>query len=511
MTSPLDAAAHEGIVLTGASKTFGLTKVLHDISLTFAPGTVTGVLGENGAGKSTLFKILAGIYEPDAGATLRVNGKEASLPLTPTSSANLGFAFVHQDLGLAGSLSVTENVFVGAMMRKRGLIDWKAQKVKVRELLAGLGVDVDPATPVQELTQAEKAVVAIARAVYARGRERSSLLVLDEPTANLTGVERDRLFEAMRAAAASGTAIAFCTHRLDEVLTATDSVLVLRDGSVVMQAPTSTISGEKELAKHILGRDLESHFPERTSHFVAGSEPAIRINELSGGGINGLSLDIRPGEVVGLTGLAGAGHDDVPDLILGSMNAESGTVSVGGKKVKPSSATDATAAGIAMLPADRKRRSGIMGASIAENLTLVSIGTFTRRGLIDARAERRSVVEAMEQFDVRPMGDPDRPLETLSGGNQQKVLIAKWAAKAGVKCLILHEPTQGVDVGAKRTVLEHVRRMAEQGVAVLLVSSEHEELSHLCDRVLIMRGGLVRREMVGATAKQITEQCYVAA
>jgi ribose transport system ATP-binding protein len=501
----------DGIVLSGVSKTFGLTKVLHDISLTFAPGTVTGVLGENGAGKSTLFKILAGIYEPDGGATLRVNGREASLPLTPTTSADLGFAFVHQDLGLAGSLSVMENVFVGAMMRKYGLIDWKSQAAKVDELLAGLGVHLDPSTPVQELTQAEKAVVAIARAIYARGRGHSTLLVLDEPTANLTGVERERLFDAMRSAAAGGTAIAFCTHRLDEVMTATDSVLVLRDGRVVMEAPTSTINDEKELARHILGRDLESHFPVRTSHIVDNVRPAIRVTNLSGGGVRDLSLEICPGEVVGLTGLAGAGHDDVPDLILGSIKSDSGTVHVDGKTVRTSSPGAATRQGIAMLPADRKRRSGIMSASIAENLTLASLGRFTRRGFIDQKREHRSVVKAMEHFDVRPAGDPNRALETLSGGNQQKVLIAKWAAKEGIRCLILHEPTQGVDVGAKRTILEQVGLMAAQGVAVLIVSSEHGELSHLCDRVLIMRAGQLRRELTGAGAKQITEQCYVAA
>lgn len=512
MTQRLDERRPEGgIVLTNISKTFVTNKVLHDVSLTFRPGTVTGVLGENGAGKSTLFKILAGIYEPDEGGRLEVNGVPAQLPLSPTSSAELGFAFVHQDLGLAGSLSVTENVFVGAMLRKHGLIDWKAQAARVRELLGSLGVDLDPSTPVQELTQSEKAVVAIARAIYARGRASSALLVLDEPTANLTGAERDRLFDAMRAAAATGTAIAFCTHRLDEVLTATENVIVLRDGRVVMEAPTSTISGEKELARHILGRDLDAYFPERTGRAVDGAAPVLRVEDLTGAGVEGFDLEIRPGEIVGLTGLAGAGHDTVPDLILGSVPARRGSVKVDGRVIRASSPTMTTTAGIAVLPADRKRRSGIMSASIAENLTLASLSRFARRGLIDHRAERSSVVAAMEHFDVRPMGDPDRALQTLSGGNQQKVLIAKWASRDGVKCLILHEPTQGVDVGAKRTILEHVSRMAADGVAILIVSSEHEELSHLCDRVLIMRGGVLRREMRGSGAKQITEQCYVAA
>ncbi|MBL3687869.1 sugar ABC transporter ATP-binding protein [Leucobacter zeae] len=505
------SAPRAGIELHAISKTFGVTQVLHDISYTFAPGTVTGVLGENGAGKSTLFKILAGIYEPDRGARLVVGGDDVPLPLTPSSSADLGFAFVHQDLGLAGSLSVMENVFAGAMLTRFGLVDWNAQARKVRELLDDLGIDVDPRTAVEDLTQAEKAVVAIARAVYARGRQSSSLLVLDEPTANLTGAERDRLFEAMRAAAAKGTAIAFCTHRLEEVIAVTDSVMVLRDGRLVLEAPTASISGEQELAKHILGRDLESHFPDRVSHARLDAEPVLDVQHLSGAGVAQLSFDIRPGEVVGLTGLAGAGHDDVPDLLLGSIASETGTIRVGGTAVRSASPTAATDAGIAILPAERKRRSGIMTASIAENMTMVALEQFTRGGLIRAKRERERVLAEMERFDVRPMGDPDRELATLSGGNQQKVLIAKWASRSGVRVLVLHEPTQGVDVGAKRTILEHVSRMASEGVAILMVSSEHEELSHLCDRILVMRHGTLRREMRDAGARDITEQCYVAA
>jgi len=305
-----------GIELKHISKTFGVNRVLHDISYTFAPGTVTGVLGENGAGKSTLFKILAGIYEPDRGAELTVDGSSVSLPLSPTSSADLGFAFVHQDLGLAGSLSVMENVFAGAMLTRFGLIDWKSQAVKVRELLSELGVQVDPRKPVEDLTQAEKAVVAIARAVYARGRSSSSLLVLDEPTANLTGAERDRLFEAMRAAAKKGTAIAFCTHRLEEVLQVTDSVMVLRDGHLVMSAPTSTVADEKELARHILGRELESHFPDRESHVRLDEAPVLEVSRLAGAGVG---RAFRPGLIHAMQadGVARRGHIQPIDLQRG--------------------------------------------------------------------------------------------------------------------------------------------------------------------------------------------------
>lgn len=500
-----------GVELAGISKTFDGTRVLRDVSARFPAGSVTAVLGENGAGKSTLFKILAGFHHADPGGSLTVGGEPVDLPASPADADQLGFAFVHQDLALAESLSVMENVCVGALVTRRGgLVDWSGQARLVKELFAEFGIAIDPTVPVADLTQAEKATVAIVRAMYARGRQRSTMLVLDEPTANLTGAERDCLFDVIRRAAARGTAVVFCTHLLDEVMTISDSVVVLRDGVVVASLTTAEVGGEGELVRHILGRELEAFFPERDESTEVG-DVVVEVQGLSADGVADVSFRIRRGEVVGITGLAGAGHDRLPALLIGRHRTTAGTISVGGRPVRRMTPETAARLGIAMLPADRKRQSGIPGASLRENLTLVSLDRFVRGGLINHRAERSAALELLARFDVRPADDCERPLGSLSGGNQQKVLLAKWLTKSDIRCVVLHEPTQGIDVGAKRAILGLVADLAAKGIAVALVSSEHEELSHLCDRVLVMRGGRIRADLVAPSANRIAEQCFVAA
>ena len=507
--SAVAAEARGAVRLEGVSKTFGGHRALRDVSVALRFGQIHGLVGENGAGKSTLFKILAGYHAPDPGGRLVVGDEEHDLPLTPTSAAALGFGFVHQDLGLAASLTIMDNVCVGAMVTGRwGRIRWREQARIVERLLAELGVERSADTPVEQLTLAERAVVAIARGLYARGRERARLLVLDEPTANLTAHERDRLFVAMRAAAARGTAVVFCTHRLDEVLEVTDAVTVLRDGEVVRSCRTGELADQRDLVRSILGRELESFYPERPDH--AGREVALELRGLGGGTARDVSLVLHDGEVLGLTGVAGSGQDDVPRLVVGELRRRTGEVLVAGAPLRRPSPRRAVAAGIGFLPADRKRDSGVLEASIRENMTLVSLGEHVRRGRIRHGAERAAVTAAIERFDIRPAGDTERPLAALSGGNQQKVLLAKWMARRGLRCVILHEPTQGVDVGAKRFILEHVAELTARGVAVLLVSSEPEELAALCDRVLVMRGGAVRAELAQPTGTQISEQCFLA-
>jgi ribose transport system ATP-binding protein len=495
----------EAVRVVGLEKTFGGTRALAGVDIDFRAGEIHGVLGQNGAGKSTLFKVLAGFHAPDAGR-LQVAGAEVALPLTPTSAVAHGFAFVHQDLALAETLSVMENVCVGAMVTGRfGRVRWREQAEQVERLMAGLGAAVGARTPVGELSPAERAVVAIARGLYARGAERARMLVLDEPTANLTPSERDRLFAAMRRAAAGGTAVVFCTHRLEEVLQITDRVTVLRDGRVVARRATRDVDGTGALVRDILGRDLDAFYPDRGEGDLAGV--ALEAVDVGGDEVGSISFRLRAGEVLGITGLAGSGHDTVPALLVGRRRR--GRVTVGEQPVN--SPRDAVGLGLGLLPADRKRTSGVLDASIRENLTLVSLGGFTRRGLVRRRDERRAAAATLERFDVRPRGHVDRRLGSLSGGNQQKVLLAKWLTRPGLRCMILHEPTQGVDVGAKHAILEIVAQLSEQGVAVLLVSSEHEELSHLCDRVLVMGGGRVCAELHAPSADRIAEQCFVAA
>jgi ribose transport system ATP-binding protein len=497
------------VQLERVSKTFLGTQALKAVSVTFRFGEIHAVVGENGAGKSTLFKILSGFHAPDSGSKLFVRGDEQSLPLSPTSAARLGFAFVHQDLALAESMNVMENVALGGMMRNRlGIIRWRAQARAVERLLADLSVNISARKIVGELSQAEKAVVAIARALYARGRYESTLLVLDEPTANLTNVERNRLFETMRRAAKQGTAVVFCTHRLEEVLDVTSAVSVLRDGQLVASRSTEDVRDKSDLVRDILGRELDTFFPSRPDE--SRSDVVLAVRDLSGDGVQQLTLSLHAGEVVGLTGLAGSGHDAVPGLIFGSRRRTGGTIEVNGKAVRSISPRSAVRSGIGMLPSDRKRDSGLMSASIRENLTLVSLDQFVHGGLLRQRAERTHVLSALSRFDVRPSGDPDRQLGSLSGGNQQKVLLAKWLTRPALKSLILHEPTQGVDVGAKRAILELITEIAGRGVGIILVSSEHEELSHLCNRVAIMRSGRIRAELDRPSAERIAEQCYVA-
>jgi ribose transport system ATP-binding protein len=503
------AAARSGVRVESISKTFAGTKALRDVTIEFRSGEVHGVVGENGAGKSTLFKILAGFHHPDPGGRLLVDGVEQALPLTPTGAAGLGFAFVHQDLALAESLTVVENVAVGGMVRNSiGLIDWKRQSRIVSDLLSGLGVSISPARLVVELSQAEKAVTAIARALYARGRQKTTLLVLDEPTANLPPKERDRLFHSMKQAAALGSAVVFCTHRLDEVLEITDSVSVLRDGRLVAGHSTQKVDGRPQLVREILGRDLDAFYPDATA--TRSSDVVLAIRDLAGDGVDGVDLELHRGEIVGLTGLAGSGQDAVPGLLFGSRKRTRGTVTVDGRTAASLSPRKAVKFGLGFLPSDRKNESGLMAASIRENMTLVSLGNYVRSGRIVHGGERRAVRDLMTEYDVRPKNDADRQLGSLSGGNQQKVLLAKWLARPALKCMIMHEPTQGVDVGAKRAILEIISNLAASGVSILLVSSEHEELSHLCSRVLIMRDGRVRQELDRPSSDRIAEQCYVA-
>ncbi|MGW0035830.1 sugar ABC transporter ATP-binding protein [Gordonia sp. NPDC003376] len=489
------------------SKTFVTTTVLHSVDADFPAGSITAVLGENGAGKSTLFKILAGFHEPDSGAELFVDGQAHPLPLTVTSSAHLGFAFVHQDLGLADSLTVSENVCVGSFVTRAGVVLWRKQHDLVRTLMADLGMDIAPTAAVSTLTRAEKATVAIARAVYARGRRSSALLVLDEPTANLTERERDIVFTVMRNAAAMGTAVVFCTHRLDEVLAVTDGVIILRDGRVVARHTTADINGEAELVREILGREVDE-FVERRASSTDRASTVLSVRGLSGHGVNDIHFDVRRGEIFGLTGLAGAGQDTVGPLLMGAQTRSAGRQSVNGIELRTVDPHHAVGLGLAFLPADRKRSSGVQAATIRENFSMVTLADFTRGWLVNRKSERESTLSAIAEFDIRPAGDSERPLGSLSGGNQQKVLLAKWLTRKKLCCLILHEPTQGIDVGAKAMVLAMLSDLAARGIAIVLISSEHEELSHLCDRVAVMRQGTIAAELERPTAHQIAQQCY---
>lgn len=500
-------AAAAAVVVERVSKTFGATRALQDVSIAFRAGEIHALLGQNGAGKSTLFKILAGVYEPDSG-TIVAGGEEAAhKALTPRQSHDLGFRFVHQDLALVDTMSVGENVCVQQFMTAGGglRIRWRDQDCVVRELLEGLGVDVHPRTIVARLPQSEKAAVAIARASYSPTGRRPRLLVLDEPTAYLPVSERARLFDTMRRAASLGTAVVFSTHRLDEVLEASESISILRDGRMVWSGRRAEIDDENDLIARILGQALERFYPDRAEH--AEHELRLEVRGLRGAGVEGIDFVARRGEVVGLTGLIGAGHDAVPYLLLGAMPAAAGEILLDRQPIRGRDPCSMTRAGIGLLPADRTRDGGIASMSVRENLTMTNLGRFTRLGLIDRRREQAAADELIGRFEVRPQHSRELPLGSLSGGNQQKLLLARSLMRENLRCLVLHEPTQGVDVRAKQALLRQIAGAAERGISVLMVSTDIEDLSHLCDRVLVMRHGRIRAELRNPDPGRIAEQC----
>jgi len=500
--------------LQGLSKSFGGTRALRSVDFEVLPGEVHGLLGENGSGKSTLIKILAGFHEPDAG-TLLVDGEPVKLPLSAGQFRELGMSFVHQDLGLIESLSVLENLRVAeiASSRSRFGISWRAERAAASATFERYGVHLDPRATVSALKPVERALLAIVRAMeelrsVGRGR---GLLVLDEPTVFLPREGVERLFSLVRSAAASGTAILFVSHDLDEAREITDRVTVLRDGEVVGTVVTAE-TGETQFVEMIIGRQLaalgEVHHRDLTAKKVG-----IAVEGLIGRGVKDLSFEMHEGEVVGVTCLVGSGFEEIPHLLFGSRAAAAGLLTIRGERIELARLEPcaALAAGIALIPADRKTDGSVGSLPVAENVGLPMLDRYSNGGLLDRRRLRRDTAKLLRDYDVRPP-DPRLPYGSLSGGNQQKALLAKWF-QTEPHLLLLDEPTQGVDVGARQQIYEQVRTAAqERGMFVLCASSDYEQLAALCDRVLVFGRGRVWRDLVGAeiSKDRIIEQCYAA-
>jgi ribose transport system ATP-binding protein len=479
---------------------------------------VHALLGQNGSGKSTLIKVLSGYHVADEG-TVSLRGEELQLPLPARELRRRGLAFVHQELGLVDTMSVLENLRVGRFETgPGGRIRWRAERERTRALLRRFGLEVDPRALVGRLSGTQRAIVAIIRALddmRSVGLEAelgedavpAGLLVLDEPTASLPQDDVRLLFEAMRRVTETGSSVLFVTHRLEEVLDVCDAVSVLRDGRHVATEPIEAVD-EWRLIELILGRELDALYPP-VEHRAA--EPALEVDGLGGEVARDVSLTLRGGEIVGLTGLVGAGYDEVPYLVYGARRAAAGSVKVAGRVLEDPSPQRSQGRGVALLPGDRQRQAAVARATVKENVTLPVLRRYRRRGRLDHGRERREVRDVLERYRVRP-ADPDRRLATLSGGNQQKTLLARWIETAP-RVLLLHEPTQGVDVGSRREIFELLEATVERGTAVLYASSEHEDLARLCDRVLVFRRGRVARELAGAalTKDSIAAACYAEA
>jgi ribose transport system ATP-binding protein len=479
------------------TKIFGGTRALSSVSLDLKEGEIVALLGENGAGKSTLIKTLAGIYKPDEGE-IRFRGAVYQ-HRPPKPNERQPVAFIHQDLGLIEWMTVGENVGLaqGFSMRS-GVIDWKATEARALEALRLVGCTFDPSTRVSQLTRTEKSLVAIARALAVE----ADILVLDEPTASLPADEVERLFAAIRPLKARGVSMIYVSHRLDEVFRIADRVAVLRDGKLVGQKAVRD-TNPSELIEMIVGRPATELF------FKAGTvaaEPVVRIRDLVCEGGASVSFDVRRGELLGLVGLRGAGHELVGRALFGA-EPFSGEVTIHGETPDLSSSIAAMRSGVGLIARDRTEESAAMSLSIREN-TFINPGA-AGRSLFSFLSPRREADKAREigaSVGLRP-NDPDLAIEALSGGNQQKVIVGRWLA-TGRKLLIAEDPTAGVDVGAKADIYRLIARALETGLAVIVVSTDFEEIAHICHRALVFSRGAIVRELSGA---QLSVQSVIAA
>jgi len=485
--------------IVNASKTFAGIRVLDQVSFRIDAGQVCALIGQNGSGKSTLIKILSGFHHADPGLEVTMAGADVSRDLT-SSADRTGLAFIHQDLALVPSMTILENLRINRFTTGPGWrIRWQYERDTVSSTLARVGLRVDPDTPVGELSVTEKALVAIARglAEIERTEHEGQLLVLDEPTAYLPRDGVERLFHVIRGLTAEGVSILFVSHRLDEVMDHCDRVLVLRHGRLVADEAL-TGHDHRSLVELMLGRVSDDLYPSRTVP-LAAAEPCLEVVDLHGPSCRGISFSAAEGEIVGFAGLPGGGYDEIPYLLAGAILASSGELTLGGQRFDAGGQHPGPALrrGIALLPADRKGASGAVTLNAGENLTLPSLGRFARgRAVLRRRAERRAVQLELDRFKVQPSRG-DLALEHMSGGNQQKVLLAKWLM-AGPRVLALHEPTQGVDLGAKREIFAQLAAIAREGQAILISSVEYDDLANLCDRVHIVQDGRIVSSVAGA-------------
>jgi ribose transport system ATP-binding protein len=492
--------------LRGLTKSFAGVRVLSSVDLAVRAGEVHALIGQNGSGKSTLIKIVSGYHAPDSGEVL-MRGAPVSLPIKPGEAARLGLRFLHQDVGVVRTMTVLENLRVGRFQTTRyGRLRWGAERRAAQAILAEVGLDVDPDMAVRDVPVAERALIGFARAIQEMDHERGEVLILDEPTAFLPSPSVQKIFAAIREVARRGSAVIFVSHRLDEVMRIADRATILRDGQLVETVETAR-TNQRKLVTAMLGRELNRLYPTR--ELVKGRR-VLAADNLSGRTARGVSLAIHAGEIVGLTGLLGMGHDEVPYLLFGAQAATGGAVACDDKTLRDLAPRQAVEAGIAFLPADRQRQSGVPKATLLENLSMTNGARFVRHGRLRHGAERSALQALLEQFDVRPP-DPDRLLATLSGGNQQKALLGKWL-QTHPRVLLMHEPTQGVDIGSRKQILQIIADVAAKGAGVLVASAEYEELANLCHRVLIFRHGRIVRELSGddLTETRIAEQCFLA-
>ncbi|HEY0691255.1 MAG TPA: sugar ABC transporter ATP-binding protein [Kribbella sp.] len=476
------SSGNELLRMTGIVKEFPGVRALDGVDLDVRRGEVHCLLGQNGAGKSTLIRVLTGAHQPDAG-TIQVDGDEVSLN-SPADAMRLGIAAIYQELDLVSDLTVAENVFLGHEPARFGLTRRHEAISQARTLLQGLGHgEIPPGRTVGLLSAAGQQVVSMARAL---SRE-AQLIVMDEPSAVLDGEEVTNLFRVIRDLTARGVAVVYISHRLEEIREIGDRVTVLKDGATVATGLDAQETPTAELIRLMTGRSIEYVFPPRAE--VASDAPVVlEVEGLSRPReFEGIGFSVHAGEILGLAGLVGSGRSEILETVYGARRAAAGSVRVDGVQLKPGRVQAAVRAGVGLAPEERKSQALLLDEAVYRNITVSSMNRFARGGFLSGRAEREAAAELVKALDVRPVG-VDWPVRNLSGGNQQKVVLARWLMR-DCRVLLLDEPTRGVDVGARSEIYALVRRLAASGVAIVLVSSEVEEVLGLADRVVVMREG----------------------
>lgn len=484
-------------------KTFPGVKALSEVDFEVHAGEVHAIMGENGAGKSTLIKVLTGIHGRDSGEII-FEGKDIN-PTTPLQAQHCGISTIYQELNLVPCLSVCENIFLGREPKKKnGLIDWKEIEKQSDVILKDMGIEVDVTELLQEQSTAIQQMVAIARAISINTR----LVVMDEPTSSLDEKEVKVLFEVIRKLTAKNIAVIFVSHRLDEIFEICDKATILKDGCLVGELKTADID-KLQMISMMIGRDAGSIVNFKKDHSVSkkNNEVLCEMKGIqSGVRLNGIDLTIRKGEVVGLAGLLGAGRTELAKVLFGSDSMDEGEIMIDGKKVKFNLPKDAINAGLAFCSEDRKVEGIIPHMSVRENMVLALLPRISKYGVISRKETNEIVDKYIQRFGIKTPS-PEQLIRNLSGGNQQKVLLARWLCMHP-KLVILDEPTRGIDVGAKSEIEGLIQELAAEGISVLMISSELEELIRGCDRVAVIGDGRKVKELEG---EEITEQNILSA
>ncbi|TYC67302.1 sugar ABC transporter ATP-binding protein [Stappia sp. BW2] len=469
------------------SKSFGPVPVLFSVSMDVRPGEVHALIGENGAGKSTLMKILSGFHDPTSGQ-IRLDGKQTDLP--PNGGAEkLGVVLIHQELNLAEQMTVEENVFLGRELKSNGFLDKAAMQATVRKYLDEIGLHISPTDRISDLTIAQKQMVEIVKAVSRNAR----ILIMDEPTAVLTEEETQVFFRQVEKLKESGVGIVFVSHKLNEVKEIADRVTILRDGQWIDTRASSDLTPDM-MAQMMVGRELSDLYPPMDEADV-DAELVLEVQNLCAPSVNNVSFSLRKGEILGFSGLIGSGRTAVFEAICGLAPIEAGTIRLFGRDTGPMTVAEARDLGLAYLTKDRKEKGLLLDKKMRPNLTLFALPKFVRNFGLDSKAEEDALNRAIRRFDVRAR-DKEITVGKLSGGNQQKLLLAK-IMECDPKIVIIDEPTRGIDVGTKQQIYHFIAALAAEGVSVVVISSEMPEIIGICHRVVVMREGHITGVLTG--------------